>query len=508
MSDSASVKVYIPDDDLVWVAADLLPNYDPNSDEADVIITDNDYLSANNYPLPSSGSAITKKYFPERKLQLSKVLKAVGMTSLPLQNADFPVNGVEDMCTLGYLHEGSILDNLKLRFRSQLPYTYTGNICLAINPYTWLDNYTQELREKYANQYRYQLPPHVYAISAQAYRGVSERNRNQSILVSGESGAGKTETVKILIGHIANIASKQDDTTITKVLEANPLLESFGNAKTVRNDNSSRFGKYIELQFDQNAVLAGSECITYLLEKTRVVVQTNQERNYHIFYQLLAAPESETRELRLHGKKAEYFSYTREGDQTTDMIEGLSDADHFLQTKSELSLLGIHGGLQAALLRALTGILFLGQIHFEGVVGNEYSSPDDAMVSMNDDVVKESLSCCCEMIGVSIEDFTRVITSRSIEVQGQQLRVPLKLHQASSSRDALAKEIYSRVFQWLVHVINFNTSIDRSSESYFNKSHRVIGLLDIFGFGKLSCRPIHSIVLIGHACRILRGQSL
>ena len=182
-------------------------------------------------------------------------------------------------------------------------------------------------REAYSKTLRHQMPPHVYATSASAYNvGLVKRGRNQSILVSGESGAGKTETVKILMNHLASIASRGGEETIDKLLEANPLLESFGNAKTARNDNSSRFGKFSQLQFDARNNLVGSRCITYLLEKSRVVSQSPLERNYHVLYQILAAPNERKSELWLDGLTAEHFAFTREGDVETDTIEGISDA--------------------------------------------------------------------------------------------------------------------------------------------------------------------------------------
>lgn len=466
MSSATAIKVYIPDDEHIWVQAEIYPSAQAgdgwgiqggsgvtSADNGliEVLITDDAYQtdeSNSNSRSPSPAVPLEPISRRRKKINVAKVLKPFGMSSLPLQNANFPADGVPDMVDLGYLHEGSILDNLKRRFKSRLPYTYTGDICLAVNPYQWLDNYTQDIREKYSKHYRYQLPPHVYGISAQAYRGVRDNRRNQSILVSGESGAGKTETVKILMGHIANIASMKDDRTVGKVLEANPLLESFGNAKTVRNDNSSRFGKFIELQFNKNSILVGSKSVTYLLEKTRVVTQTSLERNYHIIYQLLAAPSAVTDTLHLTGRDASYFTYTSQGDLDTRSIEGCTDADRFLQTMSELSLLGIDGALKLWLQRGLAGMLYLGQIIFEGQESDQFGSADNAVVSEKTTEAQERLQACCSLLDVSVDDFKKAVTARKIEVRGQRFDVPLTIEQATSSRDALAKEIYSRIFQW------------------------------------------------------------
>lgn len=455
LSSSTSIKVYIPDNEFVWLCANLLPRNSNNevapSNDMEVEITDDCVVSVGNVSI-------------QKVINVPKILQSVGLSAFPLQNADNSDTGVEDMCSLGYLHEASILHNLKRRFISKLPYTYTGNICIAINPYQWLDIYTTALRELYSIKYRSELPPHVYATSFAAYRGLRDRRRNQSILVSGESGAGKTETVKILMNHIADISSRKGDKTIDKVLEANPLLESFGNAKTVRNDNSSRFGKFIELQFDEQSMLSGSKCVTYLLEKTRVVSQTSMERNYHILYQLLASPDEAKKVMQLAGKSKSYFNYVNSGDQKTDIIEGIHDSDRYHLTIQALSLLGISGNLRNCLLQSLAGVLYLGQITFSG--------SDSAALTSN----SADISSTCLLLGIQYDAFAGALTMRSIEVEGKQLKVPLTVEQAVASRDAFAKELYSRIFLWLVHVINFNTSFQSSTSS------RVIGLLDIFGF--------------------------
>eukprot|EP00644_Phytophthora_capsici_P007993 jgi/Phyca11/530171/estExt2_fgenesh1_pm.C_PHYCAscaffold_580005 len=197
------------------------------------------------------------------------------------------------MTALNYLHEAAILYNVKTRFLQKLPYTYTGDICIAVNPYQWLPElYSERAQSEYLTKAKEELPPHVYATSMASYNDMKRHEVNQSILVSGESGAGKTETTKILMNHLASIAGGLNDYTIKKIIEVNPLLESFGNAKTVRNDNSSRFGKFTQLQFDNAGILVGARCRTYLLEKTRVISHEDAERNYHIFYQLLAASDS------------------------------------------------------------------------------------------------------------------------------------------------------------------------------------------------------------------------
>ena len=301
------------------------------------------------------------------------------------------------------------------------------------------------IRLDYSKHTRHELPPHAYATSTDAYRGLTIRRRNQSILVSGESGAGKTETVKILMTHFAKIAGKSDDKTIDKLLKANPLLESFGNAKTARNDNSSRFGKFSQLEFDATHTLVGSRCITYLLEKSLVITQTGQERNYHIMYELLAAPEPLKESCFLAGCTAVDFNYTNGGDVTTTSIENVSDADHFEDTKNVLALLGLSPPLVQLLMRTMASVLHMGQITFDIIKG---SADFEAAVRLTDGDYDYSTVACSRLLGIDPEVYATNVVSRYIDVEGQSIAVPLTVEQAASGRDALAKEVYSRLFNW------------------------------------------------------------
>jgi myosin-5 len=469
-------KVFIPDDELVWVTGELLFE-DRDSGVVEVKVEDEDLAHMDSKSGSSGGSGSNKK---NRVISLAKY----NLESLPLQNIDLPKEGVDDMCSLSYLHEASILDNLKRRFKHRLPYTYTGEICIAMNPYTWLTHlYTPQLRESYSNALRHQLAPHVYATSAAAYNvGLVKRGRNQSILVSGESGAGKTETVKILMNHLASIASRKGEETIDKLLKANPLLESFGNAKTARNDNSSRFGKFSQLQFDSNNVLVGSRCITYLWEKSRVVGQSAQERNYHVLYQLLASHDEETKEtLWLENKSCHDFAYMRDGDVETDTIEGVSDADRYVLTMEALKLLGVEGDLKSMLERALAGILYIGEVQLHEVDGHNdtsYIVTEDEETMVHRDsathtttTTHNSIERCSDLLGVEVNAFSAAVVSRTLDVEGKMLSVPLSVEQAASGRDALTKELYERIFQWLVLVINFNTAYKSKFEICWSVLH-------------------------------------
>lgn len=280
-------KCYVPDETHVWLAAEVIREENSGDGKVRKIHTRVELP-----PSPDASVEDATPEFEERVVDMNdkqtKALLAVHqLDSLPYQNESVGEFGIEDMISLNYLHEAAILFNVKARFLQKLPYTYTGDICIAVNPYQWLpDLYADEQHLRYLNQPKEELPPHVYATSVASYDNMRRTERNQSILVSGESGAGKTETTKILMNHLATIAGGLNNSTIKKIIEVNPLLESFGNAKTVRNDNSSRFGKFTQLQFDREGTLVGAKCRTYLLEKTRVINHEAPERNYHIFYQV------------------------------------------------------------------------------------------------------------------------------------------------------------------------------------------------------------------------------
>lgn len=270
------------------------------------------------------------------------------------------------------------------------------------------------------------------------------------------------------MGHIAHISGKRNDKTIDKVLKANPLLESFGNAKTARNDNSSRFGKFTQLQFDRFSMLAGSRCVTYLLEKSRVVTQSSLERNYHVFHQIFQAPDEWKELLQLKGTHPSQFNYTMRGDLTTTTIEGIPDGEKFSHNIQVLELLGLETRDIQLLFRILAGIMYLGQISYIG----------DADSSTLDPKYEKFSNICCNLLEIDIKEFAIKTTTRSIEVAGKEMTVHLSKDQANDGRDALAKDMYDRLFLWLVGVINDSTSAPNSHDL----ADRTIALLDIFGF--------------------------
>jgi myosin-5 len=353
-------------------------------------------------------------------------------------------------------------------------------------------------RDNYALKDWKSLSPHVYSTSARAYKGLVNNRKNQSVLVSGESGAGKTETVKLLMGHITHINQIRgkgkhinNESTIDKLLKASPLLESFGNAKTVRNDNSSRFGKFSQLEFlflngesagDNTAecCLVGSKCVHYLLEKSRVVSQFGTERNFHVLYQLLAAPMDTKKMVHLSGHTSKDFNYTNNGDTETEAIEGRKDGERFDTTAAALSLLGIDGDLQRLVWEILSAILHLGNVQLLAKKGDADACVLDAGGAGAPTPRSNNVTTCCTLFGVDLSSFSNALICRTIDVEGQKLPVPLTVEQACVGRDALAKEIYARLFSWLVAVINYNTSSKRVLDGSASKG--TISLLDIFGF--------------------------
>ncbi|KAE8895640.1 Unconventional myosin-Va [Phytophthora fragariae] len=380
--------------------------------------------------------------------------------SLPLQNTSESANGFEDMILIDHLHEASILYNLRRRFFRQLPYTYTGRICIAVNPYQWLDLYSKPTMDKFSDGKRENKPPHVYAVSMEAFFNMRQKQENQSILVSGESGAGKTETTKIVMSHLAALATNANSKVIQQIIQANPLLESFGNAKTVRNDNSSRFGKFTELQFTIEGQLIGARSRTYLLEKSRVTTQAQGERNFHIFYQLLAQ-RAQFPELELDALDEFKYVSTR-----ADAPGGDEEGD-LSRTRQALEVVGIAQPLQQEIMQVLAAVLHLGETDF---------TTRDGDVDASQLVDTKHFAVACRLLGVEVDALERAVCNRNVFVGREVILKPMTQDQAADCRDALAKSLYSKLFLWLVEQINETIGVKTKSAGSF------IGILDIFGF--------------------------
>jgi len=430
-------------------------------------------------------------------------LKEYNRGVLPMQNVD--PNGFlkqyPDMVNLPFLHEAALLYNLKERHGSGKPYTRTGDIIIAVNPFQWFTElYTEKVRNRYARVLvwentegdpRSTLEPHVYETSALSYKGLAFDGVDQSILVSGESGAGKTETVKICMNHMASCqqgpkaSSNEMSPVVQRILESNPLLEAFGNAKTVRNDNSSRFGKYIQLQFDMGdkaqqeyrsrteatCVLAGNKCDAYLLEKNRVISHEPEERTFHIFYQIVAAKDKTKYWSKLAGTNNESFRFI--GKTNTDTIEGMKDGDHFANTVRVLEKIGVSGDALMTLMQAVIMVMQLGNITFK----NDPSDDDRSQIAS-----QKEFSDLCELMCIPEASFEAALTERTMKTRNETYKVPLNPEKAREATESFAKEIYGRAFLWLVRAINDATAAELNYKSGTMTSFGIIGLLDIFGF--------------------------
>lgn len=384
------------------------------------------------------------------------------------KDADAPSCGVDDMTKLAYLHEPGVLQNLKSRYDINEIYTYTGSILIAVNPFQRLPHlYDSHMMAQYKGAAFGELSPHPFAVADAAYRLMMNEGKSQAILVSGESGAGKTESTKLLMRYLAYMGGRsatEGRSVEQQVLESNPVLEAFGNAKTVRNNNSSRFGKFVELQFDQRGRICGAAIRTYLLERSRVCQLSDPERNYHCFYMLCAAPQEEVQKYKLGNPRT--FHYLN---QTNCFeLDGIDDAKEYIATRKAMDTVGISVEEQDAIFRVIAAILHLGNIEF--AKGKEFDSsmPKDEKSWFHLRTAAELFMCdakaledslCLKIIGTRDETIVTNVDPRT----------------AASRRDALAKIVYSRLFDWLVDTINKSIGQDPTSK-------HLIGVLDIYGF--------------------------
>uniref|UniRef100_A0AAQ5XXJ5 Myosin VIIBb n=1 Tax=Amphiprion ocellaris TaxID=80972 RepID=A0AAQ5XXJ5_AMPOC len=362
------------------------------------------------------------------------------------------VEGVDDMIKLGDMTEAGLLRNLLLRHKQGLIYTYTGSVLVAVNPYKDYPIYSNDQVRLYQGRKLGELPPHIFAIAESCYFNMTRHLRNQCCIISGESGAGKTESTKLILQYLAAVSGELSEQQIEKqILESNPILEAFGNAKTIRNDNSSRFGKYLEIFFNKDGVIEGARVEQYLLEKSRVCHQALEERNYHIFYCMLAGITAEEKKNLSLGNAKEYKFLTK-GDCI--LCEGRDDAKDYDRIHSALKILTFSEKQHQKILKLLAAILHLGNVSFEG----QFAS-------------FKSIGMICT---------THSLTHRSFMTNKERVTKPLSSEQASDCRDALVKAIYNKLFIWIATKIN--SVIYKKLTNNPKKSYLSIGLLDIFGF--------------------------
>ncbi|KAJ1400696.1 P-loop containing nucleoside triphosphate hydrolase [Sesbania bispinosa] len=379
-----------------------------------------------------------------------------------------PPGGVDDMTKLSYLHEPGVLHNLATRYELNEIYTYTGNILIAINPFQRLPHlYDTHMMEQYKGAAFGELSPHVFAVADVAYRAMINEGKSNSILVSGESGAGKTETTKMLMRYLAYLGGRsgvEGRTVEQQVLESNPVLEAFGNAKTVRNNNSSRFGKFVEIQFDNKGRISGAAIRTYLLERSRVCQISDPERNYHCFYLLCAAPAEEKERYKLgHPSSFHYLNQSN-----CYALDGVDDAEEYLATRRAMDVVGISEEEQEAIFRVIAAVLHLGNVEF--AKGEEIDSS-----VLKDEKSRFHLNMTAELLRCDVKSLEDALIKRVMVTPEEVITRTLDPVAALGSRDALAKTIYSRLFDWLVEKINISIGQDPNSKS-------IIGVLDIYGF--------------------------
>uniref|UniRef100_A0A8B9HB09 Myosin VC n=1 Tax=Astyanax mexicanus TaxID=7994 RepID=A0A8B9HB09_ASTMX len=429
-------RVWIPDSEQVWKSAEILKDFSPGDPTLHLQLEDGTVLQ---YPVEGPGQ-------------------------LPhLRNPDILV-GENDLTALSYLHEPAVLHNLRVRFvDSRIIYTYCGIILVAVNPYKQLPIYGDGVIHAYSGQNMGDLDPHIFAVAEEAYKQMARNNRNQSIIVSGESGAGKTVSARYAMRYFAMVSKSSSNKRVEdKVLASNPITEAIGNAKTTRNDNSSRFGKYTEISFDRRYQIIGANMRTYLLEKSRVVFQSENERNYHVFYQMCAcADQPEFKSLRLCD--ADKFNYTCMGGDTE--IQGVDDCADMAETRRTFSLLGLKEDFQSDVFKMLAGILHLGNVVIKAV-GSDQSS-----ISSSD----SHLVVFCDLLGVRGEEMSRWLCHRRIVLASETVVKPQPKERAINARDALAKHLYAYLFDCVILRINQALRVP-------GKQHSFIGVLDIYGF--------------------------
>nr|XP_009302846.1 unconventional myosin-Ib isoform X3 [Danio rerio] len=376
--------------------------------------------------------------------------------------------GVGDMVLLEPLSEESFIENLKKRFDHNEIYTYIGSVVISMNPYKSLSIYSAEKVEEYRNRNFYELSPHIYALADEAYRSLRHQDKDQCILITGESGAGKTEASKFVMSYVAAVCGKGQEVNKVKeqLLQSNPVLEAFGNAKTVRNDNSSRFGKYMDIEFDFKGDPLGGVISNYLLEKSRVVKQPRGERNFHIFYQLLSgASDDMLKKLKLDRDFSKYNYLSL--DSAT--VNGLDDAASFRTVRNAMQIVGFMEDEVQSILELIAAVLKLGNIEFK---------PESRVNGFDESRVKDKndLKEMCELLGIEQSVLERAFSFRTVEAKMEKVSTTLNVAQAYYARDALAKNLYSRLFTWLVNRIN------ESIKAQTKTRKKVMGVLDIYGF--------------------------
>ncbi|XP_020720202.1 myosin heavy chain, muscle isoform X25 [Bombus terrestris] len=377
----------------------------------------------------------------------------------------------EDMSNLTYLNDASVLHNLKQRYYAKLIYTYSGLFCVAINPYKRFPVYTHRCAKLYRGKRRNEVPPHIFAISDGAYVNMLTNSENQSMLITGESGAGKTENTKKVIAYFATVGAstkKSDDTSQKKgsledqVVQTNPVLEAFGNAKTVRNDNSSRFGKFIRIHFGPTGKLAGADIETYLLEKARVISQQALERSYHIFYQMMSGSVPGLKDMCLLSNNIYDYVNVSQGKIT---IPNVDDGEECTLTDQAFDVLGFTQEEKNDIYKITAAVMHMGGMKFKQRGREEQAEADGT----------EEGERVAKLLGCDCADLYKNLLKPRIKVGNEFVTQGRNKDQVAYSVGAMSKAMFDRLFKWLVK--KCNETLDTQQ-----KRQHFIGVLDIAGF--------------------------
>ncbi|XP_017753376.1 PREDICTED: unconventional myosin-Ie-like [Eufriesea mexicana] len=381
------------------------------------------------------------------------------------QSQNVKVSGVDDMVLLPKVTEDAITENLRKRYMDDYIFTCIGSVLVSVNPFKQMPYFGEKEIEIYQGSVPYENPPHVFGLADNMYRNMLIDKESQCVIISGESGAGKTVTAKYIMSYISKISGGGAKVQKVKnvILESNPLLEAFGNAKTVRNNNSSRFGKYVEMQFGAGGQPNGGKISNFLLEKSRVTCHNFGERNFHVFYQLATGANQQMKsEYGL--TNLDYYYYLNHGGD--HRVDDINDAQDFQATLKGLSIMGISDLEVNDIFRLVAGVLHIGNIQF--VENGNYSQIAD----------KQYLDFPAYLLEISADQLAHKLISREFESkwgsQSESVDVTLNVEQALYTRDALAKDIYARLFDYLVKKVN--SAMETNAEGL------EIGILDIYGF--------------------------
>ncbi|XP_078510886.1 myosin heavy chain, skeletal muscle, adult-like [Lissotriton helveticus] len=402
-----------------------------------------------------------------------------GLTLTVKDDEVFPMNPpkydkIEDMAMMTHLNEATVLYNLKERYAAWMIYTYSGLFCVTVNPYKWLPVYNPEVVSGYRGKKRQEAPPHIFSISDNAYQSMLTDRENQSILITGESGAGKTVNTKRVIQYFASIAASSDKkkqepqpgkiqgTLEDQIISANPLLEAFGNAKTVRNDNSSRFGKFIRIHFGATGKLASADIETYLLEKSRVTFQLKAERSYHIFYQVMCNKKPELIDMLLITTNPYDFGYVSQGEIS---VASIDDQEELMATDSAIDILGFNTDEKVGIYKLTGAVMHHGNMKFKQKQREEQAEPDGTEVADK----------IAYLMGLNSADLLKALCYPRVKVGNEYVTKGQTVAQVYNNVGALAKSVYEKMFLWMV--VRINQQLDtKQSRQHF------IGVLDIAGF--------------------------